>query len=83
MVRSGFTAHWFLVDWIKSQREGQSAEQLRGKIREEEKKKNNVCHINLEQSRDPWNILDVFLHSVFIDKCMIADKRDRISTHTV
>lgn len=25
---TGFMAHWFLVDWIKSQREGQSAEQL-------------------------------------------------------
>lgn len=43
LVRSGFTARWFLVDWIKSQREGQSAEQLRGektrsKIRKERKK---------------------------------------------
>lgn len=48
VARSGFTEHWLLADWIKSRREGQSAEQL-GKRKTEEKweKKRWLCGLYL------------------------------------
>lgn len=60
-MRNGFTAHWFLVDWIKSQREGQSAEQLgkkRSKIRKEER---NLLYVTqTPNTEQPLNLFICF-----------------------
>lgn len=91
---TGFTAHWFLVDWIKSQREGQSAEQLRKKRSKNIKKKREkeivsypISLLNPKLWHSPWipsSVLSMTEHyrtksGTMTDKYMEADK-DQISS---